>query len=57
MTVYELLTSAQSKLGSISDSPLLDCQVLLAQALDKGREWLIAHGDDELDSEQHTSGC
>ena len=52
MTVYELLTSAQSRLGSISDSPLLDCQVLLAQVLDKGREWLIAHGDDALDSER-----
>ena len=51
LTVNELLINVRSKLAAISDTPMLDAQLLLALALEKDRAWVIAHNDHELDSE------
>jgi len=38
-----------------SDSPLLDCHLLLGQALDKPRSWLLAHDDYILSASESAS--
>lgn len=43
-----MLGDARHSLESISDSPQLDCQLLLCLVLGKSREWLYAHNDDIL---------
>ncbi len=45
--VGELLAEART-LASISDSPQLDCQLILACILDRSREWIIGHSDDQI---------
>ena len=50
MTISGLLAAAQSRLIPVSDSPHLDSQLLLGQATHQGREWLIAHGNDQLEA-------
>lgn len=49
--VGELLQESQT-LASVSDSPQLDCQLILASVLDRTREWLIAHHEDQIDREK-----
>ncbi|MHB8147291.1 MAG: peptide chain release factor N(5)-glutamine methyltransferase [Vulcanimicrobiaceae bacterium] len=49
VTVAQSLAHAIDRLAATSDSPRADAQLLLAYALAKGREWLIAHADDPLD--------
>ena len=51
LAISDLLAKAESKIGSISESPKLDSQLLLSKLLKRPREWLIAHGECELDSE------
>ena len=51
ITVGELLVSAQSKLRPISDSPLLDSQILMAAVTNRDRAWLIAHREHQLDKD------
>ena len=50
MTISGLLAAAQSRLSPVSDSPHLDGQLLLGQAMHQGRDWLIAHGNDQLEA-------
>lgn len=48
MTIERTLAGAALALRSVSDSPRLDAEVLLAQALGRARAWLRAHGDEPL---------
>lgn len=43
------LSEARGRLGKISESPRLDAELLLAQALDVPRSYLFAHPQDTLD--------
>lgn len=52
MQLGELLSSASKQLYSISDSPRLDAQVLLAQCLSKSRTWLATWPDKIISSTQ-----
>ena len=45
--VSELLTEAGT-LTSVSDSPGLDCQIILASILGCTREWVIGHNEDQV---------
>jgi release factor glutamine methyltransferase len=49
-TIREALAS-HCALRTVSDSPLLDCQLILAHVLGVSRSWLYAHPDDRLDPE------
>ncbi|HKI74937.1 MAG TPA: peptide chain release factor N(5)-glutamine methyltransferase [Pseudomonadales bacterium] len=53
VTVDEAL-SRHSLLAGTSDSPLLDCQIILSHALDVDRSWLYAHGDESLSKAAQT---
>jgi release factor glutamine methyltransferase len=44
------LAAAAARLESVSDSPRLDAELLLARALDVPRSYLFAHPEDVLDS-------
>lgn len=48
-TVAEALGQARL-LRAVSDTPLLDCQLLLADTLGKPRPWLLAHSEATLDA-------
>ncbi len=50
LTVRAALSSAAESVKS--ESPQLDCQLLLAHAIGVDRSWLYAHGDDELTKDQ-----
>jgi release factor glutamine methyltransferase len=45
--VSELLGEART-LASVSDSPQLDCQLILASVLGRTREWVIGHSEDQI---------
>ena len=47
-SIAELIEAQSKTLSSISDTPKLDCQMLMAGVLDKGRDWLFAHSDETL---------
>lgn len=44
LTIRQLLAQHEA-LADVSDSPLLDSQILMCQALDKPREWLYSHDE------------
>jgi release factor glutamine methyltransferase len=46
------LTAAQEKLTDVSDTPVLDAQLLLMRTLGVPRAWLLAHPEAELKAEQ-----
>ena len=50
-TIGEALHQASLRLASCSDTPDLDAQVLLADALKKPRSWLLAHPEGFLKTE------
>jgi len=50
--VSEVMMQAKQRLESVSDSPLLDCQIILGHVMDRPRNWLYAHGDDDLTERQ-----
>ena len=53
MTIKEALNDASTKLDAIDiKSAKLDSELLLANVLDKPKEWLIAHDSDELDKDK-----
>ncbi len=52
MTVGELLANAAQQLQSVSDSPRLDAEVLLAHCLNKTRTWLVTWPDKTLEQNQ-----
>jgi release factor glutamine methyltransferase len=43
------LADGTERLRSVSDSPMLDAELLLARALDVPRTYLVAHPEDSLD--------
>ncbi len=43
------------KLSGVSDSPRLDCQLLLAASLNRTREWVIAHPGYVLSRQEHSA--
>ena len=45
-TLRQLLSQASQRLSEISDSPRLDAELLLCQALACKRSWLFSHADD-----------
>lgn len=47
--IDDALALARQRLGEISESPRLDAELLLAQALDVPRSYLFAHPEDTLD--------
>lgn len=46
--ISQLLAEGTQRIETVSDSPLLDCQLLLCHSIDKGREWLYSHADEAL---------
>lgn len=48
-SIGELIDICSGTLAGVSDSPRLDCQLLLGHVLGKGRDWLFAHSDEPLD--------
>ena len=50
-TVAECVAQ-QKRLAAISDSPRLDCELLLAEVLGKSRSWLFAYPEKALEPEQ-----
>ncbi|MBO6564156.1 MAG: peptide chain release factor N(5)-glutamine methyltransferase [Pseudomonadales bacterium] len=53
-TISDLIERYSGTLTHISDTPQLDCQLLLTHALTKGRDWLFTHSDDTLDGQTQT---
>ena len=47
LSVAQLLSHART-LDPVSDTPQLDCQLLLAHLLQARREWLLAHGEHQV---------
>ncbi len=51
----ELALSHARTLEAVSDTPQLDCQLLLAHLLQTRREWLLAHGEHPLAQHEQAS--
>ncbi len=49
--LQQVLETTAARLATVSDSPQLDAQVLLAHVLDKPRTWIMAHADAAPDPE------
>ena len=49
MKIDTALADATERLRNVSDSPMLDAELLLARALDVPRTYLVAHPEDSLD--------
>ncbi len=52
MEIRQLLNQASQQLASISESPRLDAEILLAHYLDKSRTWLVTWADKTLNEDQ-----
>ena len=52
MFVRNVLQEIYARFSKLSDSPILDAQVLLAYTMGKTRTWILAHPDAPLSSEQ-----
>ena len=55
-TISDFLKQAESQFTFVSDSPVLDAQVLLAHILGKPRTWLLTHPQAHLTQAQLASG-
>ncbi len=53
-TFGDLIERCSDALSQISDTPKLDCQLLLTHVLNKGRDWLFAHSDETPDCQTQT---
>lgn len=53
ITVHELLKQLKEQLDPLSDTALLDAQVLVAHHLEKPRAWLLAHPEALLNDAQY----
>lgn len=51
MTINTLIKDACDALKRVSETPLLDCEVLLCDVLDTNRAWLRAHSSEPVSSE------
>lgn len=49
MEIGAALANGTERLRSVSESPMLDAELLLARAIDVPRSYLVAHQDDTLD--------
>ena len=54
-TIGDLIERYSDTLSHISDTPKLDCQLLLTHVLNKGRDWLFAHSDETPDCQVQTT--
>jgi release factor glutamine methyltransferase len=54
LTIRDALNWGKERLQAVSDSASLDAQVLLVSVLDKDRAYLLAHGEQLLNSEQQS---
>jgi len=54
VSIRDALAAATRALGSRSDSPRLDAEILLARAIDVPRSYLFAHPEDRLDEAAET---
>ena len=52
VTTIAHLMSQHEQLEHASDSPLLDCQILMACAISQSREWLYAHNEYRLNEDE-----
>lgn len=58
MTVlHEWLKQLPARLAAYSETPLLDAQVLLAHVCERGRAWVLAHPETQLNAEQEAVLC
>jgi len=51
MQIFELLKSGFSKISLVSDPAFIDVEVVLAHLLGVSREYLLAHGDEDVSDE------
>lgn len=51
-TISRLIEEISTNLSKISDTPILDAQVLIAHILDKSRSWVISHSEIILTTNQ-----
>jgi len=51
-TIQQLLQAAREQLQGYVEDPYTDSHVLMSHCLQKGRAWLLAHADDELQGHQ-----
>lgn len=55
ITVSEALKQGRQALTSISETPFLDVQLLLAYALKRNKEWVLAHPENHLSTNEFTT--
>jgi release factor glutamine methyltransferase len=53
-SIAHALKETARSLSELTETPVLDAQVLLAHILDTSRSWLLAHPEEELTPKQHT---
>lgn len=51
-TIIRLIEETSAKLSQISDTPILDAQVIIAHILNKSRSWVISHSEINLSANQ-----
>ena len=52
MQFNSLIAASEERLAGVSDSPRLDAELLLADALGHNRTWLVTHAGDQADEAQ-----
>lgn len=50
-SISQLIHQQVNALAAVSDSPKLDAEILMSETLDKGREWLFSHSDEQISPE------
>lgn len=55
LSVGEALDQGRQALASISETPYLDAQLLLAYALERNKEWVLAHPENHLSISELTT--
>ena len=55
ITVSEALKQGRQALASISETPFLDVQLLLADVLKRNKEWVLAHPENHLSTNELTT--
>src|SRR4030042_4927042 len=53
ITIQDLLIQSNNRISNVTDTPILDAQVLVAHFLDKSRAWVMAHPEALLDDNQY----
>jgi release factor glutamine methyltransferase len=53
VTIHEILTQISNSVSQLSQTPVLDAQVLVANILEKPRSWVMAHPEAQLDDYQY----